>query len=106
MENNCSIKKSKNQDCFYANTQVISWKLGLFKLFFNSQGKKKKAINTNEETFFFLLLNIILGCFTTRQLISAEIQDYKRPETLTTELIGKHEELSYHTKSNFNKSLH
>lgn len=88
MENNCSIKKSKNQDCFYANTQVISWKLGLFKLFFNSQAKKK-AINTNEETFFFLLLNIILGCFTTRQLISAEIQD-KRPETLTTELIGKH----------------
>lgn len=68
--------------------------------------QKKKAINTNEETFFFLLLNIILGCFTTRQLISAEIQDYKRPETLTTELIGKHEELSYHTKSNFNKSLH
>lgn len=41
MENNCSIKKRKNQDCFYANTQVISWKLGLFKLFFNSQVKKK-----------------------------------------------------------------
>lgn len=85
---------------------VVNWGY-LLKPDFNSRGKK---LSTQIRKQIFLSLTEYnpaqFHCKITHFSRDTRLQKTSTPETLTSELIGKHKELSYRTNSNFNKYLH